>query len=335
MAPAGYKLTGGLSAAGRTSADLMIEAADDVTWLVKVHVIAGGEGPTLLLTGALHGDEYEGPIALTRLARELAPSTLRGRVIIVPVVNTSAMAARSRCSPLDNLDLNRCFPGEADGSPSRRLAHAISQALLPEADIVIDCHSGGTAMTYIPCAMMHPLAEPAIRRRTLDLISAMQLPAAVVIDETDKPGMFDTLVESQGKLFVCCELGGGGVSPETVAIAEQGLRNALIHLRMIDGSPVTALWRGRREARLLEVPDLGFASAATVAGLFEPIRELGDIVRAGESLAMIHPEKGDGEPIPVVSPRDGMLFVRRATGRIEAGQRATLVARACSSAREE
>lgn len=312
---------------GYRSGTLSLIGRSGDEWTVGIHTFSSGPGPRVLLTGALHGDEYEGPIALLKLVERLRTLTVRGRVTVVPVANPGAMAAKTRCTPADGLDLNRNFPGDPAGSPTQQIAHAICDALLPHADIVIDCHTGGTSHAYTPCAMMHPLADANAHRRTLALVRAMRLPAGVVIDESDKPGMFDTHVESLGKPFVCCEFGGGGVSRDTVEIAEAGLGNALIHLGLIDGTSACRNWRGRKEARMLEVPALDFAVGAPVTGLFEPLLELGDSAEAGQTVAVIRSVHDDGPATAIDAPVDGILFTRRARGFIEAGERAVMMAR--------
>src|SRR5262245_17307726 len=75
---------------------------DDSAWgsvMIPIAVIRNGDGPTALLTGANHGDEYEGPLALFELARTLDPKDLSGTVIIVPAMNYPAFRAGTRTSP--------------------------------------------------------------------------------------------------------------------------------------------------------------------------------------------------------------------------------------------
>ena len=83
--------------------------------MVPITVIKNGDGPTALMTGANHGDEYEGPIALQELAATLKPADVTGRVIIVPFFNYPAFRAGTRTSPIDRGNLNRLFPGKPAG----------------------------------------------------------------------------------------------------------------------------------------------------------------------------------------------------------------------------
>ena len=84
--------------------------------MIPISIAKNGEGPTALLTGGNHGDEYEGPIALFDLAQTIDPRQIRGRVILVPAMNYPAFQAGKRTSPIDSGNMNRSFPGNPEGS---------------------------------------------------------------------------------------------------------------------------------------------------------------------------------------------------------------------------
>ena len=114
------------------------------------------DGPTILLTGGVHGDEYEGPVAIHQLFNTLDLSQLRGRLIGLPIVNIAAYRVRSRTSPVDGVDLNRTFPGAITGtmagqpSLSYRLAHHIFTNFIQPCDLLVDLHSGGAKLVHLP-----------------------------------------------------------------------------------------------------------------------------------------------------------------------------------------
>jgi predicted deacylase len=93
--------------------------------------------------GGNHGDEYEGPVALLNLARELEPESVSGRIVIIPALNYPAVEAGTRLSPIDGRNMNRTFPGRWDGSVTEMIAHFVQNEILPGVDAVIDMHSGG------------------------------------------------------------------------------------------------------------------------------------------------------------------------------------------------
>src|SRR5680860_367038 len=103
---------------------------------------SGKPGKTILAIGGTHGDEYEGPVGLKNLIQELDPRSLvSGRLIVMPVFNVPAFQAGQRASPLDGMNMNRAFPGDAQGTITARMARFMTDELLSRADVVIDIHS--------------------------------------------------------------------------------------------------------------------------------------------------------------------------------------------------
>ena len=125
---------------------------DDVG-IAKVEFTGVEPGPHLLITGGVHGDEFEPMAAIRRLIRRFAtgdcPEPLKtGTLTLVPVVNEAAFLHGERTAP-DGLDLARVCPGSLDGSETERTAHALSE-LIRQADYYVDLHSGGTAFSVLP-----------------------------------------------------------------------------------------------------------------------------------------------------------------------------------------
>ena len=158
---------------------------DDSAWgsvMIPITVINGGDGPTALLTGGNHGDEYEGPIALQELAATLDPAQVTGRLIILPMMNQPAFAAGRRCSPIDGGNMNRSFPGRPDGTVTQKIAHYIATELVPLADVVLDFHSGGRTLDFLPFAAAHILpdkAQEAACMAAIGLRSLSMRPASI------------------------------------------------------------------------------------------------------------------------------------------------------------
>src|SRR6516225_4076562 len=107
---------------------------------IPISVISNGRGPTVILEGGNHGDEYEGPIALGELVRALDPGAVSGRLIFIPAINLPAVAAARRTSPVDDLNFNRAFPGDPLGSPTQQIAAYVNDVLFPMADAFLDLH---------------------------------------------------------------------------------------------------------------------------------------------------------------------------------------------------
>jgi len=315
---------------GKRSSAIEIPVRGRPAIRLPVTVVRRGDGPMVLFTGGNHGDEFEGPTALLKLGRKLEPSDLvRGGVIIMPTINPPATAAGTRTSPLDGKNLNRVFPGKPRGTPTERIAHAITAAVLPHAVALLDLHAGGVASAIMPSIMVHRFADPARMRATLAMMRAFRAPMGIVIKEFDTAGMIDTTAERMGLLFGCCELGGAGMTtPETVAVTETGVRNMLKHFGIMRGRIETAPWQGRRSSGESEAPGARNYVKAATAGIFEPFVELGTRVRAGAALGQIHAFDRPARAPRVHRARaSGILFARHAFGLIKAGNIVAIVAR--------
>ncbi|WP_416236768.1 N(2)-acetyl-L-2,4-diaminobutanoate deacetylase DoeB [Yoonia sp. 67] len=298
---------------------------DDSAWgsvMIPITVIANGAGPTALLTGANHGDEYEGPVALQDLAVSLRPAEITGRVIILPMMNLPAFAAGTRCSPIDGANMNRSFPGRADGSVTQKICHYIATELVPLADIVLDFHSGGSTLDFLPFAAAHILPDKAQEAACMAAMQAFNAPYSVRMLEIDAVGMFDTEVESQGKTFVTTELGGAGTSTaRSASIARKGIRNLLIHAGILAGDLQID------QTIQLDMPDDSCFVFSKDAGLIDYVVDLGDMVKAGDTIARIWPADRTGVPsVACHALRDGILTARHVPGLVKVGDFVALVA---------
>ncbi len=293
---------------------------DDSAWgsvMTPVTVVRNGSGPTALLTGANHGDEYEGAVALFDLAQSLTADRVAGRVIIVPAMNYPAFQAGTRTSPIDRGNLNRSFPGRPDGTVTQKIADYFNRALLPMADLVMDIHSGGKTLDFVPFAAAHILPDKDQEARCFAAVAAFAAPYSMRMLEIDAVGMYDTAAEEQGKIFVTTELGGGGTGrAETIAIAKRGVRNVLRHAGILaDGEAVA-----EAPSRWLDMPSADCFRFAEDSGLIEACVDLGQPVRAGDLLARIHPIGRTGlAPAEYRAALDGILAARHFPGLVKAG----------------
>jgi N2-acetyl-L-2,4-diaminobutanoate deacetylase len=293
--------------------------------LEPIVVIANGHGPTVLFTGGNHGDEYEGQIALMKLCRSLDPARVEGRLIVIPCLNLPAVRAGTRFSPIDALNMNRVFPGRREGSVTELIAHYVSQCILPLADAVVDLHSGGKTLHFLPAAIIHRVANAELMRRSLAALEAFAAPVGLVLVELDSAGMLDTTVEDMGKLFVSTELGGGGtVTTETVAIAERGVRNLLAHFGMIDDRESRP---GRPRTRLMHTPDGSSYVTADASGIYEILVDPGRDVGAGDAVGQIHLfEQPELPPILQRAGRAGTVICRHVPGLVQRGDCIAVIA---------
>jgi N-alpha-acetyl-L-2,4-diaminobutyrate deacetylase len=298
---------------------------DDSAWgavMIPITVIRNGEGPTALLTGGNHGDEYEGPIALLKLANDLKPAKVSGRVIIVPAMNYPAFRAARRTSPIDAGNLNRIFPGRPDGSVTEKIADYFQRFLLPLADIVLDFHAGGRTLDFLPFAAAHELPDKEQESRCVAAMEAFNAPYSMKLLELDAVGMYDTAAEELGKIFVSTELGGGGsASARSVRIADRGVRNVLIHAGILEGEI------DLEPTVRLAMPDDDCYIISTSEGVIEMCRDLGEEVEADQPVARIYPPDRTGaEPVVYRARMGGLLVARHFPGMIKTGDCLAVIA---------
>jgi len=251
---------------------------------------------------------------LGALARSLAPEKVSGRVIIVPCANPAAALAGRRTSPLDGGNLARLFPGDPQGGPTSQLAEGLTRLLLPEADFLVDFHSGGSTLDYLPCAFGRLPPDAALAERVLNLLTAFGAPATAVVRRPEARGTLVATALAQGVVAMATELGGGGgVTLETVAMAEQGLLRTLAHMGILDSPGKTP------RTRLLAVEAAHFVRSPG-RGLFEPAFALGQQVAPGDLAGRLSdPERPDRPPEEIVFAAGGMVLCRRVPAIVEPG----------------
>jgi predicted deacylase len=289
-------------------------------WIgIPMAVIRNGAGPTLYLGAGNHGDEYEGQITLARLIRELDPGSIRGRLIILPATNLPAAMAGQRCSPIDGGNLNRSFPGDPDGPPTAAIAHFVETVLMPMCDALLDLHSGGKTLDYIPSAMTRRQgADDPLLAAKLAALKAFRAPIAYLGTDLREDRTILAAADRAGIVGIGTELGGAGtVTLETLEVARTGVRNLLAHFGLMEKSPGDA--QGV-EPRLMVVGGSDYYVHAPARGLFEPAFELGDQVRAGQTAGYIHLIDDPATPALEVPFRGaGTVICKRPILQVERG----------------
>ena len=288
---------------------------------IPIVVVKNGDGPTAFFSSGNHGDEYEGQIAVTNLIKWLQPDMIRGRVILLPMANFPAALAGRRVSPIDDVNMNRVFPGDPDGTVTRQIAHFIDSELIPLADLVIDLHSGGSSLNYIPTALAKQSGDPALYQKQLAALRAFGAPYTYIQGGAQGQGGDQTLgsgADRRGAIALGTELGGAGaVNASGLAIAERGLRNLLVHLGILGKEhwvepPVPT--------RFLDVRGPEMYIYAPENGVFEPLVELGDTVTPGTPAARIHfPETPWLPPAELAFKAAGIVMCKRIPARTKRG----------------
>ena len=287
-------------------------------WIpIPIVRIKNGEGPSVLLQAGTHGDEWEGQIGLGNLLRALEPKDIKGRLVILPSANFPAAMAGQRTSPIDEGNLNRLYPGDAEGTITQQIAYWIEHALLPGFDYSFDFHSGGSSLTYIPSALAPRHEDPALMQKVVGMLKAFGAPVSYIAAAPQGGGRtFTSASARQGVVSMGTELGGGGlVTPASLKVAEDGMRRVLAHIGLLQG-PVPAA----SPTRLTEIGGDDYYVYACDGGLFEPLVDLGAEVKAGQPAARIHFHHTPWrEPDLLTFKRGGLVLCKRVPARCERG----------------
>jgi N-alpha-acetyl-L-2,4-diaminobutyrate deacetylase len=296
--------------------------------MIPITVIARGKGPTVLVLGGNHGDEYQGQIAIMKLARELEAEKVSGRLILIPSLNFPAARTSTRLSPLDGMNMNRAFPGEAEGSVTSQIAHYLRTVLFPLSDAVIDIHSGGRSMEFVPCSHMHLVPDREQRRRMYDAMLAWGTEFCFIYADIAGSGLLPVEAENQCKTVVTTELGGGECIPASVhRIAQSGLRNVLAHLGVLKGR-VTPREKPPILTQALNREDYILAPES---GIFEIALDLGAKVKKGQTVGWIHHlERPDRAPEQILAASSGYLITMRAPCLTQQGDCVAVIAKQVS-----
>jgi len=292
-------------------------------WLpVPLVCVKNGEGPTVLLSSGIHGDEYEGQVTLSGLIRELRPEDVTGRIIIMPMANYPAAKAGLRTSPIDELNMNRVFPGDPDGTPTEMLAHYVESELMTIADYLVDLHSGGSSLMYLPTVILSAAEMPdEMQRRVVELGRAFGAPYGFFFPTGQGGGNTSVAAAARHNVVpLGTEMGGTGtVTPECLRICEAGVRRVLREIGVWHG-PVGDDEVPAVEPRMLTATSWKFFTYASEDGVFEPVVELGDEVVTGQLAARIHtPETPWRAPAEVHFDTNGVVVCKRIPGRTERG----------------
>ena len=274
---------------------------------IPIHIFNGAhEGPTLLVSGAVHGTEIIGSMGLHKVMKELDLQTLRGTLISVPIINTSGLEEGTRTTGWDGENMDRTLASASpDGSPSAQLAHIYLTEILPHADAVINMHSGGTDSFVWYTIYPGEYGDPEVIEKSRQMAIAFGL--RQVFRSTPKSWEgFHTVAKDQGKPAIMPEIGGGTDFKQNgkyqIDMAAQGIRNVMYLLDMLDGEIVT-------EMDTVEICDgLHEIESGTLAGLMLWECEHGQRLEKGDVFSRVfHPYTGE-EIGQILAPETGTVL---------------------------
>jgi N-alpha-acetyl-L-2,4-diaminobutyrate deacetylase len=288
--------------------DYSVALADDSLWgdhLIPLTVMVGPEAETgrgVFASGSNHGNEFEGPVALKGLMREINIDDVRGRLILVPVLNPGAFESATRESVLyDGVNLNRAFvDGAGHGTLlsgiTHRIAAFVREFIWPHVHVVHDLHAGGPGYEFALCSSFHHVADKEQAQDIEDAARWYGTPFIMAYQD-QTPGLLPSDAERAGKITIGSELGWGqAVNPDGVRYGRHGVLASAIHHAQLAGTIEPIAHHADGSQIRVQLVDRDCYVNAPFGGFYEPLYRCGRKVSAGEVVGRMHDFNRIDEP---------------------------------------
>ena len=275
------------AARGQTATGTIeVPAGGDAALSIPVAVVNGAKpGPVLALLAGAHGTEYASVIALEKLITTLDAKQLTGTVMIVPLLNVpSFQKVVPHLNPVDGKNMNRMYPGKADGTQTDRASFAITKQVVERADHVIDFHGGDIDEDLRPYAYWTPTGRQLQDSMSKAMVLAFGLDHIIIskgrpTDPNDSR-YFENTATTRSKPSITVEAGRAGtVEADDLAVLINGTTSVMRHLKMLPGAPTPAdnpVW-------IDHLADV----ASEASGIFYPLVKRSAYVEAGMKIGYI------------------------------------------------
>jgi predicted deacylase len=317
---------GGITAEPGTAVSRMIPISGGTDGAIElpVTVLHGASpGPVVALIAGNHGYEYAPILALQRVLQRVSPAELRGTVVMVHVAAMPSFLARTVYrSPVDGKNLNRVYPGRAEGTSSERIAYFITEEVIEKANYVIDLHCGDGNEWLRPFVYMPVTGDAALDKKIEELVRAFGIDHILVdrsrLTDPETSLFCDMTAITRGIPAFTAESGSLGQRDEaSVERTVDGVVSVLRHYRLLEGPPTPVV-----HPVFLE-PSEVLTSPAT--GVLHPRVEPGHSVAAGSLLAIVTDFFGR-ELARVAAPFAGEVLYVVATPPISEGEPVAMIA---------
>ncbi|MCC7087221.1 MAG: succinylglutamate desuccinylase/aspartoacylase family protein [Pirellulales bacterium] len=279
-------------------------------------IVGSRPGPHLLVTGGVHGDEFEAMSAIRQLVDFVDPGKLSGRLTLIPVVNEPAYLRGQRTAE-DGLDLARTCPGRADGSTTEQIAHALS-GYIRSADLYLDLHSGGVALCLLPLVgyMLH--SNEAVLAKQRRMARAFNLPL-IWGTSPHLDGRSISVARDASVPAIYAEYRGSGLcNPQGVRDYVEGCLGVMAEFGMIDRPrPASNVEHFIEDARP-HSGHLQICHPAPITGFFEREVELGQRLERGEPIGRIVDILGE-QVYPIHAEQRGLVICVATFSRVLQG----------------
>lgn len=278
-------------------------------------------GPRLLITGAVHGDEFEPIFAIRRLVSyfqdQATPPLSRGHLTLIPVVNEAAFLRGHRCAE-DGMDLARTCPGREDGTTTEQTAWQLSAAIR-QANFYIDLHTGGTELSVLPLAgyMLHP--NPHVLAQQRRMARAFNLPIIWGTSSELDGRSLSVARDAEVPAIYCEYLGAAVCDPVGIDAYFNGCLNVMADLGMLERTRAANLVAHVVENASPNSGHMQVCNLSPVTGYFESHVKLGQQIAGGESLGLVFPLDGSA-PQSIIASESGLVIVLRTFPRVRAGE---------------
>jgi hypothetical protein len=305
---------GGLTAAPGEKVKGFLDAGTTSvnTYRVPLAIINGAKkGKTIGVIGGTHGTEFASIDAVIRAIKELDPKKMRGTVLAVPVLNGPQFEHKTQfLSPFDQLNLNRVFPGDPEGTLSQRIAHTVYENVIRRSDALMDCHGGDINEDIKGFTIAGKGEDEKVNRVALDM--ARCFPTRYInLFPVAETGM---TMSAQARLGIPCIISEAGtpfpVREDEVQFHYEGIMNVLRYFGVIEG-----------EARLVEpVTSKGSARLkAEEGGIWKPSVTTNQMVEEGEVLGVVTDLFGEVKQT-VRAPQGGVVGMMRCFYSVNCGE---------------
>jgi predicted deacylase len=253
---------------------------------IPVVVVHGSKpGPVLALVAGSHGTEYASIIALEKLIITLDPGGVSGTVILIPLVNLASFEQKIvHVNPVDGKNMNRFYPGKADGTQTERVLWAITKQVVEKCDYLIDYHGGDLDENLRPYSYWLQTGNVSQDHTAKEMVLAFGLDHIIIVNDRPKDPQaskyLDNTAALRGKPTLTVEAGHAGTTDtDEIALLVNGTFNVMRYLKMLVG-----------RATLIEHPvwiEKIEAVSSDQIGIFYPLVQRGSYVEAGMKLGYL------------------------------------------------
>lgn len=220
-----------------------VPAGADAATSIPVVVVHGAKpGKVLALVSGAHGTEYASIIALEKLIGKLDPAEISGTVILVPLVNIASFEQKvPHVNPVDGKNMNRMYPGKADGTQTDRASYLITREVVEKCDYLIDLHGGDLDESLRPYSYWAKTGNEPQDTVSREMVLAFGLDHILIFSDRPKDPAasryLDNTANTRGKPAIIVEAGHAGtVEPEEVGALVNGCLNVMRYLNMLPGA---------------------------------------------------------------------------------------------------